>query len=100
MLVDMTRCDREISQLIFERCASSSIVRSVKIHRHPRPFALVELSNQHEASKLGAQYRRPPINDCVLIYLKHKIEDEREKLDDLSMQSSSDQIDAQFIIPV
>ena len=100
MLVDLTKCDRELCQLVFARCSSSSVVRSVKIHRHPRPFALVELSNQHEANKLGAQHGRPPINDCVLIYLRHEIEEGRDRLEDLSTQSSSEQIDTEFIIPV
>ena len=100
MRVDLTKCDREISQIVFARCSSSSIVRSVKIHRQPRPFALVELSNQQEANKLGAQYGRSPINDCVLIYLRHEIEEGRDRLEGLSTQSSSEQIDTQFIIPV
>jgi len=50
--------------------AGAGAVKSVKIHRDARPFALVEMTTPEEAGRLAARYGRHPIGKSVLLHLE------------------------------
>jgi len=78
--VDLTKTDREINRFITALCSDYGVVRSIKIHRHPKPFVLVEMSTHHETLTLAGQYGRSEFGGCVLVHLKHGIEDIRDRI--------------------
>jgi len=59
--------DSELASGVAAYCANAGVVHSVRIHRGPRPFVLVDMNTPAAAHKLAAQYGRPPIGLSVLI---------------------------------
>ena len=70
--IDLTLTDRELSMFIAVRCSEVGTVRSVKIHRRPKPFALVEMASHDETLELAAQYGRSAFGSCVLVHLEQE----------------------------
>jgi hypothetical protein len=70
MQFDLTLTDSDLRLTIAAFCASAGNVKSVKVHRQAKPFALVEMSSDSEALELAAIYGRPPVGRCVLVHLK------------------------------
>ena len=68
--VDLSQSAQELSRIITVRCSGFGTVKSVKIHRSPKPFALVEMATRFEALELAAYYERTSFGTCVLLYLK------------------------------
>ena len=67
--VDPTLSDHELSLLVAKRCAAAGKVLSVKIHRRPRLFALVDMATDDATCQLAAQVGRPPIGTAVVVHL-------------------------------
>ena len=70
--IDLTKTDLELDRLITACCSVAGNVKSVKIHRRPTPFALVEMSTHDETCSLAKQYGRPSFGQCVLVHLKQE----------------------------
>ncbi len=70
--IDLTKSDRELSILIASRCSEFGTVKSIKIHRRPTPFALVEMSTQDEVLELAAYYDRTVFGTTVLLHLEQQ----------------------------
>ena len=68
--VDLRQSAQELSRFITARCSDFGTVKSVKIHRSPKPFALVEMASLYEALELAAHYERTSFGACVLLYLE------------------------------
>ena len=68
--IDLTMSDRELSLFVAVRCAELGTVKSVQIHRQPKPFALVDMATHAESQSLAAQYGRPAFGTCVLFHLE------------------------------
>jgi len=68
--VDLKQTAQELSRLITVRCSAFGKVKSVQIHRSPKPFALVEMATRYEALELAAHYERTAFGTCVLLYLE------------------------------
>ena len=69
MQVDLTKSDVELGLAITKHCSNIGSVRSVRIHRRPKPFALIEMSTHGATLQLAAQYKRSAFGSCVLVYL-------------------------------
>ena len=70
--VDLSKTDRELTQLIAARCSDFGIVKSVKLQREPTPFALIEMSTHQEMLELAAQYGGSAFGTCALVHLKQQ----------------------------
>jgi len=70
--VDLNKTDRELGQFVAARCSGFGIVRSVKIHRTPTPFALVEMGTHHDTLELAAQHGGSAFGSCALIHLEQE----------------------------
>jgi hypothetical protein len=68
--IDLHMSDCELSLVIAAHCALAGTVRSVKIHRQPKPFALVDMATQDETLALAAQNGRPAFGNSVLFPLE------------------------------
>ncbi len=68
--IDLTMSDREVSLFVAVHCAELGTVKSVKIHRQPKPFALVDMATHDESQRLAAQTGRPAFGTCVLFHLE------------------------------
>ena len=68
--VDLALNDRELQQLVAALCASFGVVRSVKIHRTPTPFALVEMANHMATMEIAAQYGGSAFGTAALVHLE------------------------------
>ena len=67
--LDQTTKNPQLGEVIAMYCAAFGTVKSVKIHDHPKRFALIEMSTHHEALNLAAMYGRTAFGTSVLIYL-------------------------------
>ena len=70
LYVDLMQEDNKIAKLVLAQCAKCGTVVSVKIHRSPTPFALVDMSDYREALGLVAQYGGSAFRTAVLIHLQ------------------------------
>ena len=70
--VDLQKDDRELGQLVAARCSGFGLVRSVKIHRSPTPFALVEMGTHLDTLELAAQHGGSAFGSCALIHLEQE----------------------------
>jgi hypothetical protein len=70
--VDLKKTDPELGAHITTLCSEFGAVRSVKIHRGQKNFALVEMATHDQAHNLAAFYQRTLFGGCVLLYLKHE----------------------------
>lgn len=72
LLLDLAKSDQELTQLVKAQCAGFGAVRSVKIHRAPTVFALVEMSTHEQTLELAAQYGGSAFGSCALVHLEQK----------------------------
>ena len=70
--VDLQEPDREIGEMVAQRCASFGRVTSVKIHRTPSAFALVEMTTRDQTNELAANLGGSVFGTCALIHLEQK----------------------------
>jgi hypothetical protein len=70
LTVDLKMTDLELSQVIQSRCSEFGLVNSVKIHRDPTPFAMVEMGSHYQALELAGQYGGSMFGTSVLVHLE------------------------------
>ena len=70
--VNLATPDQELCLQIVTHCSQFGEVKVIKLHRTPKPFALVEMATSDQAVKLAARYKREPFDNCVLIYLEQR----------------------------
>jgi hypothetical protein len=70
--VDLKKTDRELAQIIATRCAGLGVVKSVKVHRDPSPFALIEMASRYESLELAGQYGGSTFGTSALVHLEQE----------------------------
>lgn len=70
--VDLNVSDAILGNIVAESCTRFGRVTSVKVHRTPSPFALVEMTTREQTSDLAATYGGSAFGTCVLIHLEQK----------------------------
>ncbi len=70
--VDLQVEDPQLGQSVAETCARFGSVRSVKVHRSPSAFALVEMADREQTSELAATYGGSTFGTCALLHLQQK----------------------------
>ncbi len=70
--VDLNAPDQEVGQLVTQSCSQYGRVTSVKVHRTPSAFALVEMTTRDQTNELAASYGGSAFGTCVLIHLQQK----------------------------
>ena len=68
--IDLTLSDSELSIVVASLCCEFGTVKSVKIHRRPMPFAIVEMSTLEETLELAARFDRTVFGNSVLLHLE------------------------------
>lgn len=70
--VDLSATDSEVGQSVAQTCAQFGGVTSVKVHRNPSAFALVEMNTREQTSELAANYGGSTFGTCALLHLQQK----------------------------
>ena len=70
--VDLNETDQRLAQVVQELVSTIGRVMSVDIHRHPSPFALVQMAQHMQTLELAAQYGGSAFGTSVLIHLAQK----------------------------
>lgn len=70
--VDLKDTDPIVERSITESCAAFGSVTSVKVHREPSPFALIEMSQREQTYEVAAQYGGSAFGTSALIHLAQK----------------------------
>jgi hypothetical protein len=70
--VNLTEPDYAIANYVAARCSGFGKVVSVKIHRSPKPFALVEMAHHLRTIALAGQYKASAFGNSVMIHLRQK----------------------------
>ncbi len=70
--VDLNDPDMNVERSITERCAKYGRVTSVKLHRKPSPFALIEMSQREQTYEVAAQYGGSAFGTSALVHLGQK----------------------------
>ena len=72
--VDLDSSDTIVERSILESCSLYGRVASVKVHRDPSPFALIEMSRREQTYEVAAQYGGSAFGTSALVHLtpKHK----------------------------
>ena len=70
--VDLQIEDPKLGETVAETCARFGSVKSVKVHRSPSAFALVEMMSREQTSELAATYGGSTFGTCALIHLQQK----------------------------
>jgi len=73
--IDLSAHDREIEEHITKICAQFGAVLSVKAHRTPSPFALVEMKTRDETNQLALEFGGSVFGNCTLIHLSESAAD-------------------------
>jgi hypothetical protein len=69
--VDLHDSDYQIAQFIKVSCLAFGRVKSVKIHRSPVPFALIEMLSREQTFELAARYGGSTFGTSALVHLGH-----------------------------
>ena len=72
LLVNLNDTDHHLQQLIAHSCTESGHVVSVRLHRLPTPFVLVEMSRREESAELAARFGGSTFGTLALVHLEHK----------------------------
>ncbi len=64
--------DPQLGQSVAETCARFGAVKSVKVHRSPSAFALVEMQSREQTTEVAATYGGSTFGTCALIHLQQK----------------------------
>lgn len=70
--VDLQAPDQDVGQRVSQTCSQYGRVTSVKVHRTPSAFALVEMTNRDQTYELAANYGGSTFGTCALIHLHQK----------------------------
>ena len=70
--VDLNVPDIQVSELVTQTCATFGKVTSVRVHRTPSAFALVEMTTRDQTNELAACYGGSTFGTCALIHLQQK----------------------------
>ncbi|MEO7726723.1 MAG: hypothetical protein ABIS45_05675 [Burkholderiales bacterium] len=70
--VDLESPDLTVERSIAESCSIYGRVTSVKVHREPSAFALIEMSQREQTFKVAAQYGGSAFGTSALVHLTHK----------------------------
>ena len=68
--VDLNDPDYQIAQSIKVICLAFGRVTSVKVHRSPVPFALIEMSTREQTFELAARFGGSTFGTCALVHLE------------------------------
>ena len=68
--VNLNVSDFEIAQLVKDICSAVGYVRSVKVHRTPVPFALIEMPRREQIYDLAARFGGSTFGTCALVHLE------------------------------
>jgi hypothetical protein len=67
---DLNAHDYHVARAVSEACARFGRISSVRIHRKPAPFALIEVANREHAYELAFRFGGSMFGNCVLIHLE------------------------------
>ena len=70
--IDLGAHDRDIGEIVARSCAQFGTILSVRFHRTPSPFALVEMKTRDETNQLAFEYGGSVFGNSVLIHLADK----------------------------
>ena len=70
--VDLDSSDTVVERSILESCSVYGRVASVKVHRDPSPFALIEMSRREQTYEVAAQYGGSAFGTAALVHLTPK----------------------------
>ena len=70
--VDLEDPDKNVERSITESCAKYGRVTSVKVHRDPSPFALIEMSQREQTYQVAATYGGSAFGTSALVHLAQK----------------------------
>ena len=70
--VDLDSADTVVARSITESCSVYGRVASVKVHREPSPFALIEMSRREQTYEVAAQYGGSAFGTAALVHLAPK----------------------------
>jgi hypothetical protein len=68
--VDLDGTDASVERSVTESCSIYGRVASVKVHRQPTPFALVEMSRREQTYEVASQYGGSAFGTAALVHLK------------------------------
>jgi hypothetical protein len=68
--IDLKAPDQRVAQLVAENCTQFGRVASVKVHRAPSAFALVEMATREQTNALAATLGGSTFGNCVLVHLR------------------------------
>ena len=64
--------DPNLKRAITETCNRIGHVRSVKVHRDPSPFALIEMAEREQTYEVAARYGGSAFGTSALVHLVAK----------------------------
>lgn len=67
---DLNAHDYHVTRAVGESCARFGSIVSVRVHRKPAPFALIEMANREHAFELAFQFGGSMFGNSVLIHLE------------------------------
>ncbi len=70
--VDLNDPDTNVERSITESCAKYGRVTSVKVHREPSPFALIEMAQREQTYEVAVEYGGSAFGTSALIHLAPK----------------------------
>lgn len=70
LIADLNAHDYHVVRAVSEACARFGRISSVRVHRNPEPFALVEMADRAHAYELAFQLGGSMFGNCVLIHLE------------------------------
>ncbi len=70
--VDLDSPDLNVERSITQSCSIYGRVTSVKVHRQPSPFALIEMSKREQTYEVAAQYGGSAFGTSALVHLTPK----------------------------
>jgi hypothetical protein len=68
--VDFEASNFHIERFIEKSCSVMGHVISVKFHRSPTPFALIQMGRQEQTYDLAARYGGSTFGTCALVHLE------------------------------
>jgi len=68
--VDLDVPDFHIEQFIKKSCSEVGRVTSVRIHRSPSPFALIDMARREQTHALTSRFGGSAFGTCALVHLE------------------------------
>jgi hypothetical protein len=68
--LDLNDLDYQIMQFIKDICRAIGRVKSVRVHRSPVPFALIEMASREQTFELAARFGGSYFGTCALVHLE------------------------------